>query len=124
MMDEVKTPEEAEEVRLALVALKNSSGMSWRQLAQKSGIAEGTISGFGVGSYAGDVLGVAEKARRFLSGRAALALLKPGEVRDPGYLATPTSAQMLTLLQWAQSGEIVAIAAGPGTGKSVTLAEY
>ena len=120
----VETQESAEEVRLRLVALKEQTGHSWKALALQSGVPEGTLSGFGVGKYQGDVTRVAMEVRRFLDGRATLALLKPGAVRAPGFLDTPTSRQMTTLLQWAQTGEIVAIAAGPGTGKTATLLEY
>jgi DNA transposition AAA+ family ATPase len=120
----IETQETAEEVRLRLLAVKQETGRTWKALAQSAGIPEGTLSSFGSSNYGGDILRVASEVRRFLDGRANLALLKPGAVKDPGFLPTQTSREITTLLQWAQTGEVVAIAAGPGTGKTRTLLEY
>jgi hypothetical protein len=119
-----ETPETIEEVRARLKQLKDDSGSSWNHLAAQSGVKPGTLSQFGIGIYTGDNARVAADVRRFLDGRAALATLDPGELRAPEFLETPTARRLIVLLKWAQSGEIVAIAGGPGIGKSTVCAEY
>lgn len=124
MASVIETPESAEAVRARLLALKQETGMSWPQIAAQSGIKSGTISSWAGGTYGGDVLGIAADVRRFLDGRAALAMLKPGQLKAPGFVETPTADRLITLFQWAQTGEIVAVAAGPGTGKTTAALEY
>lgn len=119
-----ETQESVDEVRARLLALRRDTGMSWRRLAEQSGVPDGTLSQFGAGTYGGDNVRVAAEVRRFLDGRAALALLQTGDLQAPDFLETPTARRMITLFQWAQTGEIVAIAAGPGTGKTTAALEY
>lgn len=120
----IETQESAEEVRVRLLSLKEETGFSWTVLAQKSGVPSGTLSGFGGGKYQGDVLRVASDVRRFLDGRASLALRQPDVLKAPGFLPLPTSMEIMGVLEWAQMGEVVAIACAPGTSKTATLEEY
>lgn len=120
----IETQESVAEVQRRLAALKTETGYSWATLAQKSGIKEGTISAFGIGKYQGDNLKVAADVRRFLDGRTNLALRQPDVLADPGYLPLPTSIEILGVLEWAQMGEVVAVACAPGTSKTRTLQRY
>lgn len=120
----VETPESAEEVRLRLLQLKADTGFSWSKLGEESGVANSTLAAFGSGKYLGDVLAIASDVRRYMDGRAALAQLRSGDVVDPGFLETSTAKRFLSLFQWAHTGEIVAIAAGPGSGKTFAAREY
>jgi DNA transposition AAA+ family ATPase len=124
MASQTETQASAEELRAALNAVKKESGQSWSEIAQQSGIPSGTISQWAAGKYQGDSLRVASDVRRFLDARASLAALKAGAIENPGFIETATARRFLQLYAWAHSGEIVAIAAGPGTGKTEAAREY
>lgn len=124
MASHPETQATAEELRQRLIAEKEAAGLSWSDIAQQSGIPAGTISTWAKGNYSGDVMRVAADVRRFLDARAAMASLRSGAIVDPGFLETPTAVKLLQMLTFAQLGEIVAIACGPGTGKSRVAEEY
>ncbi|MFN7400327.1 MAG: AAA family ATPase [Sandaracinobacter sp.] len=119
-----ETQETVVELRERLNRLYEDTGMSWAEIAAESGIKAGTLTQWAKGTYAGDNLRYAAEVRRYLDGRAALAALQTGTVEDPGFLETLTADRILGLLQWAQTGKIVAVAAGPGTGKTMAAREY
>ncbi len=120
----IETQETAEEVRQRLAALKAETGYSWKQLGQKSGVAEQTLGMFCNGKYAGDNLRVAADVRRFLDGRATLALRQTEVLKAPEFLELPTSMEIMSALEWAHLGEIVAISCASGTSKTSTAEEY
>jgi len=112
------------EQRVWLAEHKAITGLSWTDLSKRTGIATGTISQFGVGTYKGDNVGLARKIfqyRQHLISQAEIEIEAP---KIPGYFDTPTSRQIMTALRLAQRGRIVVVATGPGTGKTVTTREY
>ena len=111
-------------LRVRLNAYKSDSGLSWAQIAERSGIAAGTLSPWAAGKYTGDNARFGEEVRRFLDGQAALDRLKTGLVGDPGFLLTPTAERLLSILRWAHKGNIVAAACAPGVGKTMSATEY
>ena len=124
MNDPKDQPIDVEEQRSWLKEHKDSTGLSWKQLAGRTGVNHSTLGLFATKNYAGDNGKIAEaifKYRQTLAGQAALR----GETPEiPGYFETETSTQLLYLLGWAQRGRIVAGALSPGLGKTITADHY
>jgi hypothetical protein len=120
----VETPETEREQRARLLGMKADTGQSWAVIAQHAGIAQGTLSTWATGNYAGDTLKVAAEVRRYLDTRASLAAAEFQAVQDPGFLETTTALRLWKLLRYAQTGKIVAIAGAAGIGKTTTSREY
>jgi hypothetical protein len=117
-------PVDAEEQRDWLLAHKSAKGLSWSRLADITGIAAGTLSGFAGEHYQGNRDNIARlifKFRQTLDSQAAVGLGIPDA---PGYFETPTSRRLMSLLVWAHRGRMTLAATGPGTGKTMTIAEY
>ena len=110
--------------RAWLMAYKAQAGFSWATLAERSGIAQGTISQFGPGKYSGDNLAVAQSVARFRRTVEQQAELSMDVPETPGYMQTRTAAQINRLLAWAQRGRMVVIVGGPGIGKSTVCEHY
>ena len=119
-----ETPETAEELRRRLAALKDKTGHSWDRLSKESGIPAGTLTTWASGQYGGNELSVAARVRRFIDGQAGVQRLANAAAADPGWQQTVSGQRMMSQLIYAHTGEMVAIAASPGTGKTVTAEEY
>lgn len=117
-------PVDADEQREWLVEHKRVTGASWSQLATQTGIASGTLSVFAGGKYAGDNDRVARDIFRFRQHLASQADLAFDAPEIPLFFETPTSRRLQALLTFAQRGRIVAAAAGPGIGKTITIRAY
>jgi DNA transposition AAA+ family ATPase len=124
MNDPTKTPIDVEEQRSWLMSHKGLTGASWTVLATQSGIPAGTLSQFGPGSYKGDNEKVARDVFRFRQHLAMQAELDVEAPEIPGFIETPTSRRLISLLRWAHRGRIVVAAMGPGTSKTVTCRHY
>ena len=111
-------------MRQRLQVHKASSGASWSLLARESGIPSGTLTTWASGEYGGNELNIAARVRRFLDGRAGLAQMQAALAVDPGWQPTVSGERMIAQLIYAHSGEMVAIAAAPGTGKTSAAEEY
>jgi DNA transposition AAA+ family ATPase len=117
-------PVDVDEQRSWLLAHKDLSGLSWPALATQMGLKSGTISVFATGKYQGDNDRIARDIFRFrqkLTSQADLALDAP---IIPGYFDTPTSRRVQSTLLWGQRGRMVAMAMGPGTGKTTALLNF
>lgn len=124
-MTTIKSGEDGvDDVRARLNAYKATSGLSWSAIAERSGIAAGTLSPWAAGKYTGDNAKYADEVRRFLEGQEALDRLNTGMVGDPGFLPTPTSERLISLLKWAHRGNVVAAACSPGIGKTMAAEQY
>lgn len=117
-------PVDVEEQRGWLMAHKEQTGASWPMLAQQTGIPNGTISQFGPGTYKGNNDEIARKIYRYRQHLAAQAEIDAEAPAIPGYVDTPTSHRILSLLKWAHRGRIVVAAMGPGTSKTFTARHY
>ncbi len=117
-------PINVEEQRQWLIDHKARKGLSWSVLADLTGIAAGTISPFGGGSYAGRGEPIAKKIFRYRQMLDSQQRRTDGLLTDAGWFETPTSRRIRGLLVIAQMGRITVGATGPGTGKTVTMRDY
>lgn len=123
MRDE-RNPQEIEELRTRLHAIREAGGYSWAKLAPMIGLPSGTLTPWAAGKYAGDNSKIAEAVARFIAAFEKREAMKTRVLADPGFLETPTAMRFLDIFHWAQSGEMVAIAATPGTGKTRAAEEH
>lgn len=124
MNDPTKQPVDVEAIRSWLKDHKAATGGSWSTLSKRMGIPVGTLSQFGGTGYGGNEPDLAMKVFKYqqtLIQQAAISIEAP-EV--PGYFETPTSKQLINLLNWGQRGRIVVAAMGPGTGKTTTARHF
>jgi len=100
--------------------------LSWKHLANESGIPEGTLSTFAAGTYGAKDGGsnIARKVFQFRQMIEAQSMRQAKLPTNPGYFETRTSLRMLDLLEIAHSGRITVVGTGPGTGKTFTINEY
>lgn len=108
-----------------LTDLRTKSGLSWSELAKRTGIAQGTLSQFGSArGYGGDEQSVADRIFRYRQMIAQQASIEVEAPTAPGYFKTETSASLCQLLNWAQRGKIIVAALGPGLGKTKTAEHF
>jgi hypothetical protein len=117
-------PVDIEEQRQWLHDHKAEKGYSWTTLGSLIGIPPGTLSPFATGLYQGRKDLVAIKIYKYRQTLDSQAVAADGIPDAPGYFETPTSRRLMSLLVWAQRGRITLAATGPGTGKTMTIAEY
>lgn len=123
MIEAVPTIDIAAE-RSWLMQHRTDSGLTWKALAEQSGIALGTISQFGPGTYKGDSEGVARQVQRYRQTVETQVELAAELPLKPGVQATRTLGQIQRLLRWAHMGRLIVIAGGPGIGKTTSIADY
>lgn len=111
------SPEEVE-ARAWLTSHKEEEGLSWPDLGKLSGVASSTLSLFATGKYAGNNKAVADKVLAYRTRLASEAEMTADMPKVPDWYDTPTSGRLISLLRWAQLGEIVLIVTTPGIGKS------
>lgn len=117
-------PVDVEEMRDWMNAHKSAKGISWAQLGAISGISTGTLSPFCTGSYGGNHETIARRIYKYRQTLVSQAERTDGVPLAPGYFETPTSRRLTGLLVWAHRGRMTLAATGPGTGKTMTIAEY
>lgn len=103
---------------------KVEESLSWPQLGKLTGVAPSTLSLFSTGKYAGNNVTVATKIIAYRDRLATQAVIAADAPMVPEWFDTPTSAKLTSLLQIAQSGEIVLIVTGPGLGKTRTAERF
>jgi DNA transposition AAA+ family ATPase len=125
MNDPSATPIDVAEQKAWLADLRSKTGLSWSELAKRTGIAAGTLSQFGgAKGYGGAEQPIAEKLLRYRQMLAQQASIEIEAPVKPGYFDTQTSLQLGQMLSFAQRGKIVVAAMGPGTGKTMTARHY
>lgn len=113
------------EQRAWLMEHKASTGMSWKDIARRIGIPNGTITQFGSErGYAGNEMPIAEAVMRYRQLLAAQASISVDAPEIPGYFETETSQQLTELLRWAQRGRLVVAAMGAGLSKTITAEQF
>ncbi len=124
MIDPSTTHIDAAAERSWLLRHKSETGLSWKEIADRSGIPQGTVSQFGPGTYKGDNDDVARKVVRYRQTVEAQAELLMDVPQAPGFVPTRTATQINRLLAWAHMGKMVVIAGGPGLGKTRACENY
>lgn len=122
-----ETPEQEARIEAAREALKQhrtDTGLSWSKLEKLVGRDGATLSAFALNNYQGDNLKVAEQIETYFIGLRAQRDVVAKAPKVPSFTETSFAVDMLATLRFAQSGEIVAISAAPGCGKSITAAHY
>lgn len=113
-----------EEQREWLLEHKKVTGLSWKQLAGKTGVNHSTLSLFSGNNYNAPGEKIAEAIYRYRQTLVAQASLK-GELPEiPGYFETETSQRLIQMLGMAQRGRMGAAAMSPGLGKTMTAEHY
>lgn len=114
-----------EEQRQWLVNYREQTGLSWAELAKRTGIAHGTISQFGgTKGYNGKEEPLAEKVERFRQSLAQQADLDADVPDVPAFYATDTTDQLERMLGFAQRGQMVAGALEAGCSKTTAAKHY
>lgn len=125
MNDPTNQPIDVEEMRQWLMAHKQTTVLSWSELAKRTGVAAGTISQFGSErGYAGDETRVAETIYRYRQHLAAQQQITAVAPQRPSYFDTETSKYLAYMLNYAQGGRIAVAALGAGLGKTTTAEHY
>ncbi len=122
-----ETPEQEARIEAAREALKQhraDTGASWSKLEKLIGRDGATLSAFANNTYAGNNMVVCEQIETYFRGLKAQAEVLATAPKVPGFIETPFAADMIATLRFAQSGEIVAVSAAPGCGKSFTAGHY
>lgn len=119
------TPDEVESIRLEAVAVVASEFASQSAAARDSGIKYGTFTGWLSGKYQGDNARVAGDVRIWLASRAERRRAAAALPQAPTFVPTKTARRISEVLQWAQIGpDMVVAAGGAGIGKSTVCEHY
>lgn len=116
--------EEIVDLRAKLDEYKRLNGYSWSTLAQKTGVAAGTVSQWVPGTYKGDNQAIAAKIHRFFLHQEAQDELERDAPIVPPFQPTPTSRRVMGTLSWSHRGKFVVIVGDPGAGKTAALDQY
>ena len=106
------------EVRNWLNTHKEEQELTWPQISKLTDVASPTLSLFSSAKYGGDNDKIARKICAYRDRLTAQAAISGDLPLTPRWYDTATSARLLQLLRWAQSGKIVLIVTGPGLGKT------
>lgn len=123
-------PVDEAELREWLNERRGRTGMSWKALADESGISQGTLSNWGPGTYPGNGQNVAKrvfKYRQMLLAREEQAAGEQaaGLTNGPDYVETKTGRRLKGLMIRAHTGgKITYAATGSGLGKSKEAEHY
>lgn len=122
------TPDEIDALRERLKAFKESNGYSWGRIAQLTGVAAGTLSGWVPGTYNNGKIHetheIATKIHRFFLREESQRQLALDTAIIPPFQATRTARRIHACLTFAQRGKIVVIVGDPGTGKTAALDQF
>lgn len=119
------SPIDIEAIRQAVIDAIAEDGVSRRQVAAESGIAEGTLGPFLNGTYQGSNERFARQAQSWLDLRADRRDAANVMPAPPTWQETPTARRILGVLSAAQTiGDMSVIGCGPGLGKTVTARKY
>lgn len=114
-----------EENRAWLKSYRANTGLSWKELAKRTGVAYGTLSQFGSDKgYSGNETPLAEAIARYRQLIATQSVMDIDAPIEPGYFDTQTSEELMTLFSWCQRGEMGYAALSSGLGKSTAAYEF
>lgn len=100
-------------------------GWSKAEVSRRSAIPGGTLSQWLDGTYRGTVANVSARVERWLETVEELTEAAARIPVPPGYVPTPTSAELAETLLYAQlMPEMVVVTLGAGMGKTMTAVDY
>jgi len=112
-------------LRSSIVEIARRFGWSKSEVSKRSGVPPGTLWQWFDGSYRGVIRNVSDRIARWLDSVAEMTSAAARVPVAPGFVLTPTAAEMTDALIFAQAmPEIVVIVAGAGVGKTQTIAEF
>jgi len=112
-------------IRDRVGAIIQKDGLTRARIAAECGVPEGTFGPWLNAKYAGDNASIAAKAAKWLELREVRKARAHEEIRAPGFQGTRTAEAILTTLDHAQLfGDLVLIAAKPGSGKTMACEEH
>lgn len=123
-------PVDEDELRAWINERRSRTGISWKGIADESGIAQGTISTWATGAYAGNGQNIAKKVfkyRQLLASREDQAADEQaaGLSNGPGHVETKTGRRLKGLMIRAHTGSKMTYAAtGSGLGKTEEALDY
>lgn len=126
MNDPKAQPIDIEEQRAWLIEHKKDTGLSYAQIASRLGpeINKTSLSLFAGAKYNAPEDRFAEAIFRFRQTLAAQMALRVESPNIPSYFPTPTSTQILGLLQFAQRGRVTVGALASGLGKTIAVKHF
>ncbi|PKP93169.1 MAG: hypothetical protein CVT77_06460 [Alphaproteobacteria bacterium HGW-Alphaproteobacteria-16] len=128
MNDPKNMPIDIGEMHAWLKEYQLRSHKSWSAISRESGIGKGTISTFmslwPKGDYPGNAQNMAERVFQYRQKVDNQEKHASAVLERPDFVATPTSNRVLGLCQLSAMGRIVAVATGPGTGKTYSLEHF
>lgn len=120
------TPDERQALRDQMVAFKRESGLTWRDIGNKSGVNHSTLSaicsaGMDLATYSDEQFG---KIHRYFLMAATQAELQQQVAIVPGFQKTLTAQRIHNISNWARRGNICAVVGDPGVGKTASIDQY
>lgn len=118
------TADELKALQARTIEHKAERNLSWADMAGITGVAQGTLSVWATGKYAGDNSKVAADIQRYFDNLEVQQQMRSELPEPPAYQPTPSSRRIIANLRWAQRGKIVAIACAPGIGKTSSARQH
>ncbi|MCR9218964.1 MAG: AAA family ATPase [Alphaproteobacteria bacterium] len=117
--------EEIEAIGAEIRAIKEREGLSWPQLGEQAEMAHQTLQAVANGTYAGDMQGMARRAKRWLDSRAAERESPVGVPAALPFVRTPFVEEIWIGLDYARvRPSITLVVADPGMSKTTAAREY
>ncbi len=114
-----------QDARTAARKYAEKKSLSKAAFSREVGIAAATFSEWWSGKYRGDYTKTTEAVSQFVDNQNSFEQTELRIPDDLEYVETPTSQEVMTALQFAQSmPEMAVITLGAGMGKTMTIEEY
>jgi len=124
-LKEALSEAEIENVRAQVRDLMAREGLTQTAIAKEADIPFGTFTPWMGGKYAGDNGKLAQKVLRWMEARKEARKISITIPKEPGFVLTPTAAEVISLLQWAKEAPgITLITLGPGMSKTTTSRHF
>jgi hypothetical protein len=109
----------------AVAATAARYGWSKSEVSRRSGVPAGTTSQWYDGNYAGRIANVSARFASWIESIEEMHAMAARVPSAPGFVATPTAAELLNALLYAQTmAEFVVVTFGAGMGKTMTATHY